>query len=74
MFAQNTNMTTHRLGGKHQDVDRTPCGGVSQNDRVLNDNDNDNDNVECTRAITRCSQRDREVTLDIDVLKLVRQD
>jgi len=63
-------MTTHRLGGKHQDVDRTPCGRVSQNDRVLNDNVN----VEGTRAITRCAQRDREVTWDIDVLKLVRQD
>ena len=25
--------TTHGLGGQHQDVDRTPLGRVSQNDR-----------------------------------------
>jgi len=26
--------TTHGLDGQHQDVDRIPCGGVSQKDRV----------------------------------------
>jgi len=25
--------TTHSLDGQHQDVDRTPCGRVNQNDR-----------------------------------------
>jgi len=25
--------TTHGLDGQHQDMDRTPCGRVSQNDR-----------------------------------------
>jgi len=25
--------TTHGLDGQHQDVDRTPCGRVNQNDR-----------------------------------------
>ena len=25
--------TTHGLDGQHQDLDRTPCGRVSQNDR-----------------------------------------
>ena len=63
--------TTHGLDRQHQDVDRTPCGRVSQNDIRTEINGQSTSMVWSTLGSRTAKEQNRTVAFDLIVIRIV---